>query len=205
MSKKVLISDIKRAVKINGNDKISIRFGSGDNVIEAEFKKRLTLSERSIFVNMVVAANFIGKDGQYTPQYFHIAFVQAMLQLMSNISLPEIKDENGKYIGVDLEKLQEWDNVFDFCETVRDTNEFRYYLVELYEDCENLVEFKKQSILKHSKVDDLVDKISEVISNYKNQLDGVDVNKVLKNIQSMNNIDEKKIVHAIAEEKKVSK
>jgi hypothetical protein len=200
MSKKILMKDIKNALKDIKDEPVKICYGENDSAIEVEFKRNLNLTDEMFLINMATMGSFIGNE--YAPEYKHLAFVQAILSVMSNISLP-VKDNQ-----IDWHTLNEWDKKLDFIGGLYENSDICSYINYL----DNVIQDKINYIKSKSKADDvlitlkeLFDNLIELSNKYAEKLDGIDIKKTMQTFNTINNMDEGKFVTAIVDKAKEDK
>ena len=196
MSKKVSISEIKKVIKINKENTVKVFFkpnGSKEG-FEAEFKNSLSLTDELLLENLAINSCFI--NGEYKPEYQHIGLVNAILGVMSNITLPKTDGD-----GVNLSVLHEWDNCFMFMETLYENKELCNYIHYL----EDVVDSKIEYLKNKSKLDELFETLTEIVNKYDTQLDGIDMKKSLETLSGIGKLDEKIFIDALVGEVKKEK
>lgn len=210
MSNKVSIKDIKAIVKANKQDTIKFTFGSVPNAIEIEFKPRLSLAEESVFVNRVCNNSFDIND-DYQPEYQNIMFDITMMQMLSNLPIPKEKNDKGVEM-IDFEEFKAWDNELHFKNTIlkaglpssdspENINDFSDYIVFLEDMVNDKINYLKEQNLHKSKVDEFFSTLTDVVNKQSANLDGVDINAVLKKIASMK-LNDKTIIDEILKQSK---
>jgi hypothetical protein len=193
MSKKVSIKEINSALKGIKDipNTIKIHFGTEDTGFDAEFNMNLTLTEKILLVKMVINGCFI--NGEYQPEYKHIAKVYAILNVMSNISLPT-SDK-----GINLSVLHDWDTKFDFLSVLR-TNIGKYVY-----DIERVIDEKIEYLKNKSKSDVFFETLNKLANQYGEKLKDLNVQDVMDTFNHIKDMDEGKFTTVIVENAKANK
>ncbi len=134
---------------------VTINYQVGGETIPVQLKTQLSLADTSAFVDRVALASFT-EDGDYIPEYQELMMFGAILQFLSNVPLPELKEpETGRKL-LDLAKLHEMMDSMDLLTRIRamynskDEDERRLW--KLFDRLECMVleklEFCKQQMAK---------------------------------------------------------
>lgn len=208
MSKKVSISDIKSKVKASHSDPIKFTFGSGENSIDVEFKPNLNLTDEILFVQRVVNGVFI--NGEYHSEYRDISFINVLLDMMSNLSLPYVEQDNEKVVNLSI--LKEWDNVFKFKNTLYKyaqqnndgftSKEFDFidYIVYLEDAVSEKINYIKEQNFNKSKLDELLDTVKEEVKKFSTKFDKVDMNQFAEDLHKISGMVGKVDIKTILDE-----
>lgn len=102
--KKIAVGTVKNFIKESSDDrKFTLSYPVEDSAFDVEVKTRLTVIERSMFINRVVSGCF-GLDGVLMPEYFEPLFRVTVLQMATNLPVISLKAEEGdeeKYVDID--------------------------------------------------------------------------------------------------------
>lgn len=129
-----------------------------DKQFELEVKNQLTLSEISAIVEEVVSACFV--DNVFHPEYVDVVFFSVIVNRLTNIDAFTSDNET-----IDLEAMTQLLYGTDICDVLYRNNNIAF--IRKY--CDEAIEWKKQSILKHSKLDDLIDQFSELAKTFQDE------------------------------------
>lgn len=129
-----------------------------DKQFELEVKNQLTLSEISAIVEEVVSACFV--DNVFHPEYVDVVFFSVIVNRLTNIDAFTSDNET-----IDLEAMTQLLYGTDICDVLYRNNNIAF--IRKY--CDEAIEWKKQTILKHSKVDDLIDQFSELAKTFQDE------------------------------------
>lgn len=133
------------------NDTISYTLTYDDKTIDVEVKNKLTLSEIASIVEEVSSSCFI--NDVYHPEYVDTVFFSVILNRLTNIDVLTLDNESIDLDG--MAQLLSASNINEIIYQNENIHVLRHY-------CDDAIEWKKQTILKHSKLDDLVDEFSEL-------------------------------------------
>lgn len=129
-----------------------------DKQFELEVKNQLTLSEISAIVEEVVSACFV--DNVFHPEYVDVVFFSVIVNRLTNIDAFTFDNET-----IDLEAMTQLLYGTDICDVLYRNNNIAF--IRKY--CDEAIEWKKQTILKHSKLDDLIDQFSELAKTFQDE------------------------------------
>lgn len=129
-----------------------------DKQFELEVKNQLTLSEISAIVEEVVSACFV--DNAFHPEYVDVVFFSVIVNRLTNIDAFTSDNET-----IDLEAMTQLLYGTDICDVLYRNNNIAF--IRKY--CDEAIEWKKQTILKHSKLDDLIDQFSELAKTFQDE------------------------------------
>lgn len=129
-----------------------------DKQFELEVKNQLTLSEISAIVEEVVSACFV--DNVFHPEYVDVVFFSVIVNRLTNIDTFTSDNET-----IDLEAMTQLLYGTDIYDVLYRNNNIAF--IRKY--CDEAIEWKKQTILKHSKLDDLIDQFSELAKTFQDE------------------------------------
>ncbi len=129
-----------------------------DKQFELEVKNQLTLSEISAIVEEVVSACFV--DNVFHPEYVDVVFFSVIVNRLTNIDAFTSDNET-----IDLEAMTQLLYGTDIYDVLYRNNNIAFIRKYCYE----AIEWKKQTILKHSKLDDLIDQFSELAKTFQDE------------------------------------
>lgn len=129
-----------------------------DKQFELEVKNQLTLSDISAIVEEVVSACFV--DNVFHPEYVDVVFFSVVVNRLTNIDAFTSDNET-----IDLEAMTQLLYGTDICDVLYRNNNIAF--IRKY--CDEAIEWKKKTILKHSKLDDLIDQFSELAKTFQDE------------------------------------
>ena len=129
-----------------------------DKQFELEVKNQLTLSEISAIVEEVVSACFV--DNVFHPEYVDVVFFSVIVNRLTNIDAFTSDNET-----IDLEAMTQLLYGTDICDVLYRNNNIAF--IRKY--CDEANEWKKQTMLKHSKLDDLIDQFSQLAKTFQDE------------------------------------
>lgn len=163
------------------------------NGIEIEVKRTLSMTEYFEFVEMIMRAVF-SDDGDYNPEAFDIVERIGTIAMCTNIELP--KDSAEQYDLVYKTDLYDWvverANYGQLCEA-RGAAQKRIKMIR--EDKANDIENKMNELKS------MIDSINTMLESVSNGLTDDQMQSFVDFINN-NNIDEKKLVSAVFDERK---
>lgn len=194
MSNKVSIKDIKSKVKASNSDPIKFTFDSGENTIEVEFKRCLTLAEESVFIKRICDNSF-DTNNNFLPEYKDILFSVTVMQMLSNITIPKSKNNNGIEM-IDFEEYKKWDSYFHFIDTIykvglpssnspEDINNFSEYVEHLEDMVNDKINYIKEQNAHKSKLDELFDTVKDEVKKYSSKFDNVDMKQFTEDLHKI--------------------
>ena len=173
-TKKITVASVMKAIEISKNNKETMIIGDGENQVEIVVKKRLTLFERADMVNsiasMVWAEDEDGND-RFAPYLRKFAYDFNVLNYFTNISLPD-----------DTDKI--WEFV-DTAEIVPMVIDFvgGGYIENILREANEVIEYRKNEILKRSKLDDVLDAVLKVAKTIDVNTKNLDMNGLFDIVQ----------------------
>lgn len=176
MARKITIKKIIKATNENYAEPVVITYGEGELAVEIPVRKHLSLGERVMFVNTVVDSAFIvGETGEemYVPALEDFALAYATVSFFTPIDIPEDGEEA-------------WDFI-----TRTDICKYIGYIAKeeiesLTEAVYNAIKFRKEKILKRSKLDDVLDSLASVATAVKEKTDNMDMSQILDYLDKAN-------------------
>lgn len=186
--------------EISKNKNTEVEFTYGETVIKINTK--LSLNEKSTFIDRVVTSCFIGDDFQ--PEYVDLMTFATLLQMNSNVNIPKTRDDY-----LDLNTLYDWmvgtkliDKIHQFgyeADDISNERDLYNWFADLEQCISDKIEFKKQQILsqKQSPMDELFTTINNLVSSLGDNFKGVDIQSLVTSLSSIKNIDEKSLLDAM--------
>ena len=178
--------------EISKNKNTEVEFTYGETVIKINTK--LSLNEKSTFIDRVVGSCFIGDDFQ--PEYVDLMTFVTLIQLCSNVNIPKTKADY-----LDLNTLYDWmvgtkliDKIHQFgyeAEDISDERDLYNWFADLEQCISDKIEFKKQQVLSdknNATLNELKDSVSELTSAFGFVLDNLNttLEVVTKKIETAN-------------------
>lgn len=112
MRKKLTNAQVKKLTALRPAGCVSILYRCGEDEIPVQLKNTLSLADTSAFIDRVALASFTA-EGDYIPEYQEVMMFGAVLQFLSNVPLPELKEPETERKLLDLAKLQEMMDAMD--------------------------------------------------------------------------------------------
>ena len=150
---KLTYDQASKLCKLRPQGIVTINYQVGGETIPVLLKTTLNLTDTSAFIDRVTLGSFT-PDGDYIPEYQELMMFGAILQFLSNVPLPELRDpETGRKL-LDLAKLHEMMDSMDLLTRIRamynSKEEDERRLWKLFDRLECMVleklEFRKQKM-----------------------------------------------------------
>ena len=109
------------------------------------------------------------KDNDYKGYLYEFSLAQCILIGFTDIELPENVDD--KYAYIYDNKLNEFDELFVHSECIRQIQFIKNQSLEL-------VKYRKEKSLKHSKIDELMDELTSFIQKMSKQFEDIDLEDI---------------------------
>lgn len=173
-AKKITTVNILKAMELGENRALSFTCGSGEGAVEVLVKPRLPLLERQSMVGDIADMVFISNeegDVTYCPGFKKFAVEYEIINYFTNITLP-----------VDSEKAWEFLEKTGIAARVADVLPDGY-VVEIVTDANELIEYRKQELLKRSKFDAVLDNIADVVKAVGAKTEGIELPQILEYVQ----------------------
>ena len=174
--------------EISKNKNTEVEFTYGETVIKINTK--LSLNEKSTFIDRVVGSCFIGDDFQ--PEYVDLMTFVTLLQINSNVNIPKTKADY-----LDLNTLYDWmvgtkliDKIHQFgyeAEDISNERDLYNWFADLEQCISDKIEFKKQQILsqKQSPMDELFVNLNKYITAFGEQFNPETLKEMLPIFQQL--------------------
>ena len=206
MRKKLTNAQVKKLTALRPAGCVSILYRCGEDEIPVQLKNTLSLADTSAFIDRVALASFTA-EGDYIPEYQEVMMFGAVLQFLSNVPLPELKEPETERKLLDLAKLQEMMDAMALLTRIRamynskDEDERRLW--KLFDRLECMVleklEFLRQQAAGKSKLDSVFESAARLLDQWEGAFDGIDLHAFAQRLSQLESIDEKKLVAAVLE------
>ena len=173
-AKGITIASIMKAMNICDDNVTVITIGEGENLIELNIKKRLSLYERSDMVNSIASMVWAQDDDglmQFAPYLRKFAYDFSIINYFTNISLPSNTEK-----------------IWEFVEKTNITNMIvdvigQDYIGGIIREASELIEYRKSENLKHSKFDGILNAVSNVMGSLDTATKNIDMPKLLELVE----------------------
>ena len=171
MAKKSIItsSSIEKAIDGAVEKTMIMTVGDGENAVEVPVKTRLSLSERADMVEDIVSMVF--RSDKFAPYFKRFAMDYNLITYFTDIKLPNNAERIYQFIcdtGIS-QRIAEIVGLDYIGDIMREANE--------------LIEYRKATMVRRSKIDDVLSAITDVIKSLKEKTDGMDINQLVEMIQ----------------------
>ena len=167
---KITSANIVKAMALEDEKKVVLGCGTGENTIEISVKTRLSLPERASMVQDILEMVFItSTDGMvvYHPEFKKFAFEYEIVNYFTDISLPVNGDKAWDF----LERTQIASRVAG---AIRDN-----YIGEIIAEANEMIEYRKEELLKKSKLDQVLDNFLELLGTAQGKTENLDVSQII--------------------------
>lgn len=167
---KITAANIVKAMALEDEKKVVLGCGTGENTIEISVKTRLSLPERASMVQDILEMVFItSTDGTvvYHPEFKKFAFEYEIVNYFTDISLPVNGDKAWDF----LERTQIASRVAG---AIRDN-----YIGEIIAEANEMIEYRKEELLKKSKLDQVLDNFLELLGTAQGKTENLDVSQII--------------------------
>ena len=174
--------------EISKNKNTEVEFTYGETIIKINTK--LSLNEKSTFIDRVVGSCFIGDDFQ--PEYVDLMTFVTLIQLCSNVNIPKTKADY-----LDLNTLYDWmvgtkliDKIHQFgyeADDISNERDLYNWFADLEQCIADKIEFKKQQILsqKQSPMDELFTNLNKYVTAFGEQFNPETLKEMLPIFQQL--------------------
>ena len=175
MAKKTKITavTIAKAMELVDFSPVTIKCGNGDNAIEIPVKPRLTLSERATMVSDIVNMLFIGIDDdvRYCPAFKKFAIEFNIVTHFTDVHMPIDSDKAYNF-------LERSDLAHRIIQELPDG-----YVDDIISDAMEAIEYRKQELLKKSKLDEILDSVLGVAHAIRDKTQNIEIPQIMEYIE----------------------
>lgn len=159
-TKKIAPSRIVKLMNGAGAKEEKRTIGFGEDAVEIIVKNFIPMQDRQALIRDVLAMIFPADENgveHYIPALEEFAIEYNILEHLTNISLPNDLDEAVAFVEA-VKLLEVCDNENGIIKSIRDS-------------ARKAIEFKREQMLKRTKLDALLDTISELMQTIKQKVD----------------------------------
>ena len=167
---KITAANIIKAMGLEDEKKIILACGMNEDTVEISVKPRLSLPERANMIQDILSMVFItSPDGVvvYHPEFKKFAFEYEIVNYFTDISLPVNSDKAWEF-------LERTGIASRIANTVRDG-----YIIEIITEANEMIEYRKQELLKRSKLDQVLDGLVDVLGAAQNKTENLDLGQII--------------------------
>ena len=167
---KITAANIIKAMGLEGEKKIILACGMNEDTVEISVKPRLSLPERANMIQDILSMVFItSPDGAvvYHPEFKKFAFEYEIVNYFTDISLPVNSDKAWEF-------LERTGIASRIANTVRDG-----YVGEIIAEANEMIEYRKQELLKRSKLDQVLDGLVDVLGAAQSKTENLDLGQII--------------------------
>jgi len=167
---KITAANIIKAMGLEDEKKIILACGMNEDTVEISVKPRLSLPERANMIQDILSMVFItSPDGAvvYHPEFKKFAFEYEIVNYFTDISLPVNSDKAWEF-------LERTGIASRIANTVRDG-----YVGEIIAEANEMIEYRKQELLKRSKLDQVLDGLVDVLGAAQSKTENLDLGQII--------------------------
>jgi hypothetical protein len=167
---KITAANIIKAMGLEDEKKIILACGMNEDTVEISVKPRLSLPERANMIQDILSMVFItSPDGAdvYHPEFKKFAFEYEIVNYFTDISLPVNSDKAWEF-------LERTGIASRIANTVRDG-----YVGEIIAEASEMIEYRKQELLKRSKLDQVLDGLVDVLGAAQSKTENLDLGQII--------------------------
>lgn len=167
---KITAANIIKVMGLENEKRIILACGMKEDTIEISVKPRLSLPERANMIQDILSMVFItSPDGEvvYHPEFKKFAFEYEIVNYFTDISLPVNSDKAWEF-------LDRTGIANRIANTVRDG-----YIIEIIAEANEMIEYRKQELLKRSKLDQVLDGLVDVLGATQSKTENLDLGQII--------------------------
>ena len=167
---KITAANIMKAMCLEDEKKTVLACGMNEDTVEISVKPRLSLPERANMIQDILSMVFItSTDGAviYHPEFKRFAFEYEIVNYFTDISLPVNSDKAWEF-------LDRTGIANRIANTVRDG-----YIIEIITEANEMIEYRKQELLKRSKLDQVLDGLVDVLGAAQSKTENLDLGQII--------------------------
>lgn len=167
---KITAANIIKAMGLEDEKKIILACGMNEDTVEISVKPRLSLPERANMIQDILSMVFITSPDSavvYHPEFKKFAFEYEIVNYFTDISLPVNSDKAWEF-------LERTGIASRIANTVRDG-----YVGEIIAEANEMIEYRKQELLKRSKLDQVLDGLVDVLGAAQSKTENLDLGQII--------------------------
>lgn len=170
---KITAASIAKAMGLVDASVITITCGTREDTIEIPVKTHLSVSERAMMVSDITNMVFLTDENgtRYCPAFKKFAIEYNIVTYFTDVTLPSDSNKACKF-------LEQSGLAHRIAQSLPDG-----YIVEIIADANEAIEYRKQELLKKSKLDDLLDRVLGVIQTLSDKTDGIDLPQIMEYVE----------------------
>ena len=170
---KITAATIAKAMELVDEKTTVITCGMKENTVEIPVKNHISMSERAMMINDIVNMVFIGDEDKvrYCPAFKKFAFEFNIVSYFTEVVLPTDSNKACKFL--EQSKLAN-----RIALSLPDG-----YVAEIIDDANEAIEYRKQELLKKSKLDNLLDSVLGVIQALSDKTEGIELPQIMEYVE----------------------
>ena len=170
---KITAASIAKAMGLVDTNTITIACGMRENTIEIPVKARLSVTERAMMVSDIVNMIFIADENgaRYCPAFKKFAIEYNIVTYFTDVALPSDSNKACKF-------LEQSGLANRIAQSLPDG-----YVVGIISDANEEIEYRKQELLKRSKLDDILDGVLGVVQALSDKTEGIELPQIMEYVE----------------------
>lgn len=170
---KITAASIAKAMELVDTRSTIITCGTKENTIEIPVKTHLSATERAMMVNDIIDMVFITGDSgtRYYPAFKKFAFEYNIVSYFTEVSLPADSDKACKF-------LEQSGLAGRIAQALPDG-----YIIGIVSDANEAIEYRKEELLKKSKLDDLLDSVLSVVQALGEKTKNIELSQIVEYVE----------------------
>lgn len=195
MSKEIERISVNKFEMALAEDNIVEEVLNGTDDVKIQIKKTIALPEMISFVQEVVESCIDSETGEYLPEAYDFAIRVGVLTRYANFAMPANMEKQYMliYSTSAFDQVLQHININQFNDIVRAIDKKIKFMLDVI------------SSSAVTKINEVINKLSEIASAGEKAFDGVDANdmaKVIQGVSKLSNMDEEKVAKVILESQK---
>lgn len=170
---KITAASISKAMRLIDVKTTTITCGMKEDTVEIPVKTHLSVSERAMMVSDITNMIFITDDNgtRYCPAFKKFAIEYNIVSYFTEVSLPADSAKACKFL--------EQSGLAERIAQVLPEG----YVVGIIGDANEAIEYRKQELLKKSKLDDLLDSVLGVVQTLSDKAEGIELPQIMEYVE----------------------
>lgn len=170
---KITAASIAKAMELVDTSIITITCGMREDTIDIPVKAHLSVSERAMMVSDITNMVFITDENgtRYCPAFKKFAIEYNIVTYFTDVALPSDSNKACKF-------LEQSGLANRIAQSLPDG-----YVVEIIAAANEAIEYRKQELLKRSKLDDLIDGALGVVQTLSNKTEGIELPQIMEFVE----------------------
>lgn len=171
---KITAASIAKAMGLIDTETTTIACGVKDDMVEIPVKTHISVTERAMMVSDIVNMVFITDEvgARYCPAFKRFAIEYNIVSYFTGVSLPTDSNKACKF-------LEQSGLASRIAQALPDE-----YITGIINDANEAIEYRKQELLKKSKLDELLDRVLGIIQTLSDKTEGIDLPQIMEFVEN---------------------